>query len=74
MTMNLDRRPAADPAADDLSAHRELVREFKHRLAALHKQALWLDMRFVAHLIGVATLGASEAEPDQLPGHDTPVN
>ena len=74
MTTNLDRRGAADPAADDLSAYRELVREFNHRLAGLEQQALWLDLPFVAHFIGVAALGASEAKPDLLPGHDTPVH
>ncbi len=60
------------PVADDVSAQQELLREFRHRLAELYRQALWLDMPFVAHFIGVAELSASEAEPDQLPHHNIP--
>ena len=62
------------PAAVDASARPELVREFKRRLATIHKQAPWLDMGNVAHFIGVAGLGGSEAEPFQRPDRDTPVN
>ena len=62
------------PVADDVSAQQELLGEFRHRLAELYRQALWLDMPLVAHFIGVAELGVSEAEPIQRPGHDTPVN
>ena len=63
MTEVLNRRPVAD----DASAHQDLVRQFRHSLAGLHKQALWLEMPFAAHLIDVAALSAAQAEPDQLP-------
>ncbi len=62
MTNVLNQRPAAD----DASAHQDLVRQFRHSLAGLHKQALWLEMPFAAHLIGVGALSASQAEPDLL--------
>ncbi len=58
MTKTPDRRRAAD----DLIAQRKMVGKFASSLDDLHEQAVRLGMPFVAHLISVAALAASEHE------------